>query len=79
MDRPCDDSVDKGLCSSDIRHNLTFNALYRLPLRGNRLVESSMLRRGAGITESDIWYLCLTVDFEKGRGYHRLRSTRTLL
>ncbi len=36
---PYDGSVDKGLCSFDIRHNLTFNALYTLPFRGNRLVE----------------------------------------
>ncbi len=36
---PYNGSVDKGLCSFDIRHNLTLSALYRLPFRGNRFVE----------------------------------------
>jgi len=36
---PYDGSTDKGTCSFDIRHNLTLNAVYRLPFRGNRVVE----------------------------------------
>lgn len=36
---PYDGATDKGNCSFDIRHNLTLNAVYRLPFRGNRLVE----------------------------------------
>jgi hypothetical protein len=40
---PYDGSTDKGSCSYDIRHNLTFNAVYRLPFKGNRLVEGWQL------------------------------------
>jgi outer membrane receptor protein involved in Fe transport len=36
---PYDGSRDHGNCSYDITHNLTVNAVYRLPFRGNRLVE----------------------------------------
>ena len=35
---PYDGSRDKGSCSYDIRHNLTVNAVYRLPFNANRLV-----------------------------------------
>jgi len=36
---PYDGSTDKGNCSYDIRHNLTVSAVYRLPFKGNRVVE----------------------------------------
>jgi outer membrane receptor protein involved in Fe transport len=36
---PYDGRTDKGNCSFDVRHNLTVNAVYRLPFKGNRLVE----------------------------------------
>jgi outer membrane receptor protein involved in Fe transport len=36
---PYDGSIDKGSCSFDIRQNMVINAVYRLPFRGNRLVE----------------------------------------
>jgi len=36
---PYDGSTDKGNCSYDIRHNLTINAVYKLPFRGNRIVK----------------------------------------
>ena len=40
---PYDGSTDKGNCSYDIRHNLTLNAVYRLPFKGNRVVEGWQL------------------------------------
>jgi hypothetical protein len=40
---PYDGSIDKGNCSFDIRHNLTVNAVYRLPFRGSRLIEGWQL------------------------------------
>jgi hypothetical protein len=40
---PYDGSTDKGSCSYDIRHNLTLNAVYRLPFKGNRVVEGWQL------------------------------------
>jgi hypothetical protein len=40
---PYDGSTDKGNCSYDIRHNLTINAVYRLPFHGNRIVEGWQL------------------------------------
>ncbi len=40
---PYDGSTDKGNCSYDIRHNLTLNAVYRLPFKGNRVIEGWQL------------------------------------
>jgi hypothetical protein len=40
---PYDGSTDKGNCSFDIRHNLTFNAVYQLPFKGNRFVSGWQL------------------------------------
>ena len=40
---PYDGSTDKGSCSYDIRHDLTVNAVYRLPFKGNRVVEGWQL------------------------------------
>jgi Carboxypeptidase regulatory-like domain len=40
---PYDGSTDKGNCSFDIRHNLGLSAVYRLPFKGNRLVEGWQL------------------------------------
>ena len=40
---PYDGSTDKGNCSYDIRHNLTLNAVYRLPFKGNRAIEGWQL------------------------------------
>ena len=37
LTNPYDFSIDKGLCVTDIRHNLVVNALYLLPFHGNRL------------------------------------------
>jgi outer membrane receptor protein involved in Fe transport len=37
LTNPYDFSIDKGLCVTDIRHNLVVNALYALPFHGNRL------------------------------------------
>ncbi len=37
LTNPYDFSIDKGLCVTDIKHNLVVNALYRLPFHGNRL------------------------------------------
>src|SRR6266853_5482711 len=36
---PYDGTRERGLCGFDIRHNLSLNVVYRLPFRGNRLVE----------------------------------------
>ena len=36
---PYDGTRERGLCGFDIRHNLTLNVVYRLPFRGNRLME----------------------------------------
>ena len=37
LTNPYDLSTDQGLCVTNIKHNLTVNALYALPLHGNRL------------------------------------------
>ncbi|HXQ26676.1 MAG TPA: carboxypeptidase-like regulatory domain-containing protein [Candidatus Acidoferrales bacterium] len=39
QDDPYNRHYDYGLCSYDIRNNLTLNFLYALPFKGNRLVE----------------------------------------
>jgi TonB dependent receptor len=39
LTNPYDFSIDKGLCVTDVRHNLVVNALYQLPFHGNRLKE----------------------------------------
>jgi outer membrane receptor protein involved in Fe transport len=36
---PYDLARDKGVCDFDVRHNFVANTIYRLPFRGNRLVE----------------------------------------
>jgi len=50
---PYDKKYDYGLCSFDIRHNFTGNALYRLPFTGNRLVSgwevTSILTAASGL------------------------------
>jgi hypothetical protein len=56
---PYNGAVDKGLCSFDIRHNLSFNALYNLPFHGNKLVEGwqlsgiELFRTGVPFTIND--------------------------
>ena len=37
LTNPYNFNVDKGLCVTNIQHNLVVNALYRLPFHGNRL------------------------------------------
>jgi hypothetical protein len=44
---PYDWNADKGNCGYDIRHNITGNAVYMLPFKGNRWVEGWQL---SGIT-----------------------------
>jgi Carboxypeptidase regulatory-like domain len=44
---PYDWNADKGNCGYDIRHNITANAVYMLPFKGNRWVEGWQL---SGIT-----------------------------
>ncbi|MBV9770615.1 MAG: TonB-dependent receptor [Bryobacterales bacterium] len=44
---PYDWNADKGSCGYDIRHNITANAVYMLPFKGNRWVEGWQL---SGIT-----------------------------
>jgi Carboxypeptidase regulatory-like domain/TonB dependent receptor-like, beta-barrel len=39
MTDPYNQSYDYGNCNFDVRHNLSANALYTLPFKGNRLVE----------------------------------------
>jgi Carboxypeptidase regulatory-like domain/TonB dependent receptor len=50
---PYDKKYDYGLCSFDIRHNLTANGLYSLPFKGNRLVSgwelTSILTAATGL------------------------------
>ena len=50
---PYDKKYDYGLCSFDIRHNLTANGLYTLPFKGNRLVSgwelTSILTAATGL------------------------------
>lgn len=36
---PYDGKNERGSCGYDIRHNLTFNMVYMLPFKGNRLIE----------------------------------------
>jgi hypothetical protein len=43
LTNPYDFSIDKGLCVTDIRHNLVVNAVYRLPFHGNRLKDGWQL------------------------------------
>jgi hypothetical protein len=40
---PYDGSRERGNCGFDIRHNLALNIVYRLPFKGNRLVEGWQL------------------------------------
>jgi len=40
---PYNGNIDHGSCSYDVRQNLTVNAVYRLPFKGNRLVEGWQL------------------------------------
>ena len=43
LTNPYDFSIEKGLCVTDIRSNLTVNALYQLPFHGNRLKDGWQL------------------------------------
>jgi len=53
-------SVDKGNCSFDLRHNISANAVYVLPFKGNRWVE------GWQITGIQAWHT--GVPFSLGEG-----------
>jgi len=57
---PYDWAVDKGNCSFDLRHNISANAVYAFPFKGNRLVE------GWQITGIETWHT--GVPFSLGEG-----------
>ncbi len=57
---PYDFNADKGDCSFDLRHNISFNAVYMLPFKGNRFKEGWQL---SGVTS---WHT--GVDFSLGEG-----------
>jgi len=53
-------NADKGNCSFDLRHNISFNAVYMFPFKGNRLKEGWQL---SGVTS---WHT--GVNFSLGEG-----------
>src|SRR5581483_3598928 len=53
-------NADKGNCSFDLRHNISFNAVYLLPFKGNRLKEGWQI---SGVTS---WHT--RVNFSLGEG-----------
>jgi hypothetical protein len=57
---PYDWNNDKGNCSFDLRHNISFNAVYMLPFKGNRWKEGWQL---SGVTS---WHT--GVNFSLGEG-----------
>jgi hypothetical protein len=57
---PYDFAADRGNCSFDLRHNISFNAVYMLPFKGNRFKEGWQL---SGVTS---WHT--GVDFSLGEG-----------
>ncbi|HEX5230042.1 MAG TPA: hypothetical protein VFW44_20155, partial [Bryobacteraceae bacterium] len=57
---PYDWNADKGNCSFDLRHNISFNAVYMLPFKGNRFKEGWQL---SGVTS---WHT--GVNFSLGEG-----------
>jgi len=57
---PYDWNADKGNCSFDLRHNISFNAVYMFPFKGNRLKEGWQL---SGITS---WHT--GTNFSVGEG-----------
>lgn len=57
---PYDFAADRGNCSFDLRHNVSFNAVYLFPFKGNRLKEGWQL---SGVTS---WHT--GVDFSLGEG-----------
>jgi outer membrane receptor protein involved in Fe transport len=57
---PYDFNADKGPCSYDLRHNISANAVYVLPFKGNRFVE------GWQITGIEAWHT--GVPFSLGEG-----------
>jgi hypothetical protein len=57
---PYDWNADRGNCSFDIRHNISFNAVYLFPFKGNRLKEGWQL---SGVTS---WHT--GVNFSLGEG-----------
>jgi hypothetical protein len=57
---PYDWNADKGNCSFDLRHNISFNAVYQFPFKGNRWKEGWQL---SGVTS---WHT--GVDFSLGEG-----------
>jgi len=63
---PYDGSREKGSCGFDIRHNVTFNVVYRLPFRGNRAVE------GWQVNAIETWRTGVPISI--GVGYDRALS-----
>ena len=57
---PYDWAADKGNCSFDLRHNISLNAVYMFPFKGNRLKEGWQL---SGVTS---WHT--GVNFSLGEG-----------
>ena len=57
---PYNFNLDKGNCSFDLRHNISFNAVYMLPFKGNRWKE------GWQISGIESWHT--GVDFSLGEG-----------
>ncbi|HTA43860.1 MAG TPA: TonB-dependent receptor [Bryobacteraceae bacterium] len=57
---PYDWNADKGNCSFDLRHNITFNAVYIFPFKGNRLKEGWEL---TGITS---WHTGVPFSLSEG-------------
>jgi len=57
---PYDFNADKGNCSFDLRHNISFNAVYLLPFKGNRFKEGWQI---SGVTS---WHT--GVNFSLGEG-----------
>jgi hypothetical protein len=57
---PYDWNADKGNCSFDLRHNVSFNTVYMLPFKGNRLKEGWQV---SGVTS---WHT--GVNYSLGEG-----------
>jgi hypothetical protein len=57
---PYDFNADKGPCSFDLRHNISFNAVYMFPFKGNRLKEGWQL---SGVTS---WHTGVNTSVGEG-------------
>ena len=57
---PYDWNADKGPCSFDLRHNISFNAVYMFPFKGNRVKEGWQL---SGVTS---WHTGVNTSVGEG-------------